>query len=128
MIQTIPKQTSCQTSMLLDEQRLMLIQPLTHDMCPTKGQRHERQQFLEPRGVGDMCLFQAEAATLQTPEESFHLPSLGVISDGVFSLTLRDDDQVFTFWQSHPTDTPALPPDETCTSKRQWVIDSPMPE
>src|SRR5207237_5257094 len=45
-----------------------------------------------------------------------------------FSLTLRDDDQVFTFWQSHPTDTPALPPDETCTSKRQWVIDSPMPE
>src|SRR5215210_594426 len=128
MIQTITKQTSCQASVLFDEQRLMLIQPFTHDMCPTEGQRQQCQQFLEPRGIGDMRLFQAEAATLQTPEKSFHLPALRVVSDGAFSLTLRDDDQVFAFWQSHPADGPAMSPDKARPSEHQWLIEATLPE
>src|SRR5947209_12247020 len=128
MIEAMPKDTLRQSPMLLDLQRLVLCQPLANNMRPAEGQRQQRQQFLEPLGVSDVRLFQAEAATLQTAEERFHFPPLRIISNGGLRRTLRDDDHVLTFWQTHAAHVPALSPDEACTGERCRGIEAAMPE
>ena len=55
--------------MLLDGQRLLRAQPLAGDVRPAEGERHERQQLLQPLRLGDVRRFKAEAARLQAPEQ-----------------------------------------------------------
>jgi hypothetical protein len=79
MIQAVPEDAHCPTPMLLDGQGPLRAQPLAGDVHPTEGERHQRQQFLGPFGVGDVRRFEAEAARLEAPEQSFDLPPASVV-------------------------------------------------
>src|SRR5215213_7076479 len=128
MIQPVTKQTDCLTPMLFDGQRPLRAQPLAYDMRPAEGQRHERQQFLQPLGVGDVRGFEAEAAPLQTAEQRLDLPAPRVVLKGRLGLALRDHDHVLTLGQAHPRDMPLLAPDQARPSKRLSLSDAAMAE
>src|SRR5256714_13649192 len=128
MIQAAPKNTNRLAPVPLEWQRLLCAQPLADHVRPAEGQGEEREQLLEPRGVGDVRLLQTEAASLQTPEQRLDLPAPRVIGDGALTLALRDDDQILTLRQAHPTDMPTMPPDEARTGERRRLIKATMPE
>src|SRR5215207_8447404 len=123
MIQAMPKDTLRQSSMLLDLQRLVLCQPFSDDVRPAERERQQRQQFLEPLGVGDVRLLKTEAASFQTPEQGLNFPPPGIVGDSSLTLTLRDDDQVFPTRQAHPTDIPALSPEQPRARERRRLIE-----
>jgi hypothetical protein len=85
MIQAMPKDAHRFAPMLLDGQGLLCAQPLADNMCPAEGQRDERQQLLEPCGVGNMRCFKTEAARLQTPEQRLNLPTPRIVRTGILS-------------------------------------------
>src|SRR5437660_1958742 len=128
MIQAAPKNTYCLAPMLLDFQGLLSTQPFADDMRPAEGERQQRQQLLEPLGVGDVRLFQTEAARLQAPEQRLDFPPPRIIGDGALSLALRDDDQILPTRQAHPADMPALSPEQARADEHQRLIKPAMPE
>ena len=114
--------------MLLDGQRLLRAQPLAGDVRPAEGQRHERQQLLQPLGLGDVCGFEAEAARLQAPEQGLDLPPAGVVFERRLRLALRDDDQVLAPRQPHPRDVPPLAPEQACPAQHLCLPDAAVAE
>ena len=74
----MPKQTLGTPPMrlqLVNPKRLGLSQPLADQVRPTERERQQRQQLRQPLRIRDVRLFEAEAATLQTAEQSFYSPA-----------------------------------------------------
>src|SRR5215211_1477518 len=124
----MPEDTYSLAPMFLERQRLVRAQPLADDVRPAEGERDERQQLLQPFGVGDVRGFQTEAARLQAAEQRLNLPSLRVVCKGGRDFPLRDDEHILAFGQPHPTEMPSLAPDDSRPSKRLTVPDAAMAE
>src|SRR5437868_6794356 len=69
VIQPMPEQALALAPMLLQPERLLRDEPRADDYRPIEGQRQQGHQLLQPRGVGDVRLFEAEAATLEAAEQ-----------------------------------------------------------
>ena len=65
--------------MLLLFQGLVLVQPTAHLMTPDAGQRHEREQLLQPFLVRDVRVFQLKAARFQGRKERFKTPAARIV-------------------------------------------------
>jgi hypothetical protein len=57
MIQTVAKNTLCQPTMRLRLERFLLALPLADDVRPTKRQRQQGDQFLQPLRLNHVPLF-----------------------------------------------------------------------
>src|SRR5215207_8158775 len=98
----MPEQALPSPPVLLDPQRLVPRQPLADHYRPAEGERQERHQLLQPLGVGDMRLLQAEAARLEAPEQSLDLPPPAVIGERVGGDARRGDYDVLAARESQP--------------------------
>src|SRR5215212_9989822 len=124
MVKTITKNTSCQPTMPFDLQRLLLNQPLANHMRPTKGQRQQRYQFLQPLRVSDVRLFQTKPPTLQTPEQRFYLPTSRILGYGCFSRSSAGNYQVFSCPKLHPANMKRQAQDPASAFKYHWLTDA----
>jgi hypothetical protein len=124
MIKTIPKDTSCQPTMLFHLQWLLLNQPLANRMRPTKGQCQQRYQFLQPLRISDVSLFQTKSPTLQTPEQRFYLPTSRIVCYGRFSGSRAGNYQVLSCSKLHSTNMKRQAQDPASAFKRHWLTDA----
>lgn len=108
--------------MLLHLQRLLLAQPLSDDVCPTKGQRQQRDQLLQSLWLNDVRFLKPESSTLQTAEQGFYLPSFRVLLYRLGRILRPNKDQVFSVRKPHPTDPQLKPPDSSSLLEDQRLI------
>src|SRR5437868_4085335 len=121
MIQAVAKNTFRQPPMLLGLERLLLAQPLAHNMRPTKCQRQQGDQFLQALWLKHVRFFKPEAATLQAPEQRFNLPSLGIFFYRCGRVVWRNQDQMFTIVEPHSTHPQLKTPDAA------WLVEDQLP-
>ena len=114
MVEAMPEDTLRQSPMLLDLQRLLARQPFAREVRPAEGQREQRHQFAQPLGLGDVRLFEAEAARLQTREQRLDLPPPRVVLKQRLGLVRRTDDDVVAVTAPQPRDEQLLPQQPPC--------------
>src|SRR5829696_2105423 len=124
MIKTIPKDTSCQPPMRFDLQGLMLYQPLSNHMRPTKGQCQKRNQFLQPVRISNMRLLQTKSSTLHTPKQRLYLPSSGILCYSLLSRPRTGHYQVLSCSKLHPADMKRQAQDPASAFKYHWLTNA----
>src|SRR5215210_1300613 len=91
-----------QPAMFLDLDRMGACQPLTRDVRPTIGQRHQSKKFLKSLPLGEMSLFQTKTPRLQATEQGFYLPPQGIVPKYLVTFRAARHNHVFAFGGAHP--------------------------
>ena len=110
--------------MLLDLQGLKAYQPFTNDVCPAERERQQCHQLLEPVGIGDLRLFQAEASTLQTTKQRLDLPTARVIGKGLRGKARCDHNHILARGKPHATNKQRQPPERAGPRADQCFADA----
>ena len=109
--------------MLLEFERLLLMEPFADSMTPTEGQRQQSDQPAEPFRVSQVRLLQAKASGLERGKERFNLPPTGVLLDRIFTRRRGDQDQILTAPQVATAKVPLVAPHPARLSDDQRLID-----
>src|SRR5215216_1763422 len=123
MIQTVSKNTFRQSPMFLRLEPLLLAQPLTDYVRPTKCQRQQGDYLLQTLRLDHVSFLKPKAATLQTAEQRFDLPSSGIIFYCRGGVGRCHHDEVFTAHQSHSANPQSQIPDVAHFLEDQRLIE-----
>src|SRR6185436_13618892 len=85
-------------------------------------QRQQRNQLLQALWLRNMRFFKPEASTLQTTEQRFDFPSLGVGFYSRGGVMRRHHDEIFATCQAHPRDPQCQSPDASRLVEDQRLI------
>ncbi len=103
--------------------RLLLAQPLTNDVRPTKRQRQQRDQLLQAFQLNDVGLLKPEPPTLQTAEQGFNFSALRIIFDRLLAIGRGNHDQILATFEPHPRHKQFQSPEPAGFCKAQGLID-----
>src|SRR5215216_784549 len=124
MIQTVSKYTFSQSPMLLRLEPLLLAQPLTDYVRPTKCQRQQGDHLLQSLRLDHVSFLKPKAATLQTAQQRFDLPSSGIIFYCRGAVGRCHHDELLTARQSHSTNPQSQTPDVAHFLEDQLLIEA----
>lgn len=109
-------------SMFLDLDGVLRVEPLAHQMGPTKRDGQDRHEFADAGGIGHVGRFEPEPAGLQTPKEGLDFPSFGVVIQGRLGTNLRGDDQILLRGEAKTDNVEAMAPHAALAGQQEILV------